>query len=232
MNDSRLTQGDTYNGFSVPGTRRADAPTPSSMRQPRRAWNGHIALILSLALVGGTALGLSYRTLSRETHSPVAASQAAVAARSAELPATPARSTSEAPLAPPAPVETSSREPARPQIFIPPARKEGAITGPPAVQHSTGPAFNCGGALRRSERMICNDPVLSELDRRLNRSFTRAVRAGAPRAELRAIQDDWVFRRETVARHSAAALADYYRARIRQLDALAENPALLNQLKG
>jgi uncharacterized protein YecT (DUF1311 family) len=70
--------------------------------------------------------------------------------------------------------------------------------------------------------MVCNDPELAQLDRQLNRAFTAAVRAGVPRASLRSRQDAWVFRREAIGRRSRAALADYYRQRIGQLNAMAE----------
>ncbi|WP_133254990.1 lysozyme inhibitor LprI family protein [Phenylobacterium hankyongense] len=90
---------------------------------------------------------------------------------------------------------------------------------------SVKPAFHCDWALRPSERMVCNDAQLAQYDRQLNRAFTQAVRSGVPRAQLRAAQDRWVLRREQAARRSREAVADLYRRRIAELNALADNPS-------
>jgi uncharacterized protein len=83
------------------------------------------------------------------------------------------------------------------------------------------PAFHCDWSLRPSERMVCGDVELSELDRRLNVAFNRAVAAGVPRAPLRAEQDDWVWQRERAAEDSREAVADLYRGRIDVLNGMA-----------
>jgi uncharacterized protein len=70
--------------------------------------------------------------------------------------------------------------------------------------------------------MVCGDAELSELDRRLNRAFSRAVAAGVPRAPLRAEQDAWVWRRERAAGQSRQAVEDLYRERIELLSEMAE----------
>ncbi|MFL5295057.1 MAG: hypothetical protein ACJ798_01615 [Phenylobacterium sp.] len=83
------------------------------------------------------------------------------------------------------------------------------------------PAFHCDWRLRPSERMVCRNPQLATLDRRLNHAFSVAVQAGVPRASLRREQDRWENVRERAARRSPAAVAAAYRQRIAQLDALA-----------
>lgn len=82
------------------------------------------------------------------------------------------------------------------------------------------PAFHCDWRLRRSERMICQDPGLAGLDRELNHAYAMALRAGASRTVLRRTQDNWVMNREGRASRSRQALAQYYRRRIAELSAL------------
>ncbi|ACG76567.1 hypothetical protein PHZ_c0153 [Phenylobacterium zucineum HLK1] len=84
------------------------------------------------------------------------------------------------------------------------------------------PSFDCRYAGTRSERMVCGDPRLAGLDRRLDRAFERAVAAGIPYRELRAEQDDWLAIREDAARHSPDAVESVYRQRIAELDDLAD----------
>lgn len=117
----------------------------------------------------------------------------------------------EAPAPAPAPAAPEVREipPAPPRIAAAPPR--------PVVQ----PSFNCRYASSRSERMVCGDPELARLDRRLDRAFERAVASGIPYRELRAEQDDWLSIREDAARRSPDAVGSIYRQRIAELEDLA-----------
>jgi len=82
-----------------------------------------------------------------------------------------------------------------------------------------GPSFNCRGARSTSERMVCSDPELAALDRRLNAAYEDAIAAGASRRELRAEQDRWLSTREAAA-PDPDAVAQVYRRRIRELNAM------------
>jgi uncharacterized protein YecT (DUF1311 family) len=82
-----------------------------------------------------------------------------------------------------------------------------------------GPSFSCRSARTQAERMICADPDLAALDRRLNAAFEDAIAAGANRRELRAEQDKWLSRREAAA-PDPDAVADVYRRRIGELNSM------------
>lgn len=125
-----------------------------------------------------------------------------VAARAPELPrAAPVVREPE-----PAPREFATREPA-PAISAPAVR----------------PSFNCRYARSQSERMVCDDPQLAALDRRLNRAFQQAVASGMPYRDLRAEQDDWLRIREDAARRAGPeAVESVYRQRIRELTEMSE----------
>jgi uncharacterized protein YecT (DUF1311 family) len=85
-----------------------------------------------------------------------------------------------------------------------------------------GPSFDCRYARSRAEDMVCADPGLARADRVLERSYARAVAFGVPRRMLRDEQDDWLAIRESAARYSRSAVADVYRQRIRELNAMAD----------
>lgn len=114
-------------------------------------------------------------------------------------------------------VPAAARAPEPIRVAPPPAPRV-AATAPPPVR----PSFNCRYARSRSEQMVCSDPELAMLDRRLNRAFERAIDAGVPFRALRAEQDDWLAIREDAARRSPEAVASIYRQRIGELSALAE----------
>jgi uncharacterized protein YecT (DUF1311 family) len=85
-----------------------------------------------------------------------------------------------------------------------------------------GPSFDCRYARSRAEDMVCADAGLAQADRVLERSYERAVAFGVPRRMLRDEQDDWLAIRENAARYSRSAVADVYRQRIRELNAMAD----------
>jgi len=85
-----------------------------------------------------------------------------------------------------------------------------------------GPSFDCRHARSRAEDMVCADAGLAQADRALERSYARAVAFGVPRRMLRDEQDDWLAIRESAARYSRRAVADVYRQRIEELNAMAD----------
>jgi hypothetical protein len=85
---------------------------------------------------------------------------------------------------------------------------------PPVV---AGPSFDCAARLTRGQAVVCADPGLAALDRRMARAFGDALAAGAPPDDLRARQAEWRAAREEAAGHSPDAVAQVYEARIREL---------------
>ncbi|MEO1317268.1 MAG: MliC family protein [Pseudomonadota bacterium] len=74
-----------------------------------------------------------------------------------------------------------------------------ASAGPGEAADETAPAFDCGRAFGDVEEMICGDPALAALDRRITRRFANAVRslrqgedAKAAVKALRAEQRGWI----------------------------------------
>lgn len=121
------------------------------------------------------------------------------------------------PTAPPRPAPVVEPAAPVPREIAPAPPRIVAAPPAPAVQ----PSFNCRYAGTPAERMICADPELASLDRRLDRAFERAVASGIPYRELRAEQDDWLSIREDAARRSPAAVESVYRQRIAELNDLA-----------
>lgn len=87
---------------------------------------------------------------------------------------------------------------------------------------ASGPSFDCGGRLTRGQAMVCSDPELAVMDRRMARAYGEAIAAGAPLEELRADQADWRAIREDAAAHSPDAVAQIYEQRTRELEDLAD----------
>jgi uncharacterized protein len=72
--------------------------------------------------------------------------------------------------------------------------------------------------------MVCEDPVLSSADWRLQQAYDRAMRSGAmPARDLRDEQQDWLAIREDAARRSPFAVRRLYEQRIDELNALVED---------
>ena len=78
------------------------------------------------------------------------------------------------------------------------------VMAPVAVAAQDGPAFDCAKAESSAEKLICTDPELAALDRRLARHFEQAVAvaqgldAGTDKAvaNLRAYQRGWISGRD------------------------------------
>jgi uncharacterized protein YecT (DUF1311 family) len=218
--------GTTYNGFSGPGVSRpnykVDVPRPppriyqshefrSTRTRPRRS---HGWMVAGIAAALGVGLALGYFV---EPGFQRGAGVPRPAATAPDGDMTAAAPTIE--VAPPAPTAAPLSEPVAATPKPATHGRLAASTGP------VRPAFHCDWARRPSERMVCGDAQLAQYDRQLNRAFTQAVRAGVPRAPLRAAQDRWVMRREQAARRSRDAVADLYRQRIAELTALAHGPS-------
>jgi len=97
------------------------------------------------------------------------------------------------------------------------------VAPPPTLeQQAEPPASRCARAGSLGAQVVCEDPALTRADRRMTEAYRRALRAGAPAADLREEQEDWLAIREDAARHSPDAVANIYRQRIDELEALAE----------
>ncbi len=97
-------------------------------------------------------------------------------------------------------------------------------SGDPAQAVAAPPSFDCDAPVGRAEIMVCSDARLAALDRHLDRSYRRALSAGAPRDLLASQQADWRMVREDGAAISANALAQAYEQRIRELDDMVDHP--------
>lgn len=233
----------TYNGFSGPAGAPPPSAAPVAPPVPTRRNGLSRGVILggvATALGAGLVFGLVSRpaldgdNVSRparmEPGSPratmpveVAAAPAAPTATSERLEVLPS-GTRGADAAPPPPAAQVRREPrvsegiqrSRPAT----APDEPMVARLPAAP--AGPSFNCRSARSQAETMICGDPGLARLDRRLDQAFRGAVAAGVPYRQLRDEQDDWLGIREFAAQRSPADVASIYRQRIAELNAMAE----------
>ena len=156
---------------------------------------------------------------------------APASSQSARPPAPPVRSAEPA-ARPPAPVRRAAPAPApRPEpsgeidreAYAAARRAEAGPTAAEVAaarpQAGRGPSFNCRYARSASERLVCDDPRLAALDRRLNAAYEDAIAAGVSRRRLRAEQDNWLLTREHAA-PDPDAVEDAYRRRIEELRSL------------
>jgi len=121
-----------------------------------------------------------------------------------------------------APMPTLAPKPAavadapRDVAVAPPARD--AVSAAPAAPAG----FDCRDAGSQARAMVCGDPRLAALDRRMKRAYAAALDAGLPEDALREDQDDWLNIREDAARYSRAAVVNVYRQRIAELERAAD----------
>lgn len=98
---------------------------------------------------------------------------------------------------------------------------------PPRMAQAPTPnraGFDCSGARTPAEAMVCGDPEIASADREMARAYRRALQSGAaPPEAVRQEQRDFLAIREDAARHSRRALAQIYRQRIDDLNALADS---------
>jgi uncharacterized protein YecT (DUF1311 family) len=90
-----------------------------------------------------------------------------------------------------------------------------------AVAPAPRASFDCRDAPTRARAMVCRDAGLAAMDRRMKQAYAAAVASGASRDDLEADQEDWLNVREDAATYSRRAVADIYRQRIDELDAIA-----------
>lgn len=72
------------------------------------------------------------------------------------------------------PTDPNPAQPSRAETNAVETEEEDAAPPPSDVPQPT-PSFDCDGALNRVEAMICGDPQLAQLDRRLARDYDRAL---------------------------------------------------------
>jgi len=135
-----------------------------------------------------------------------------MAPRSAPPVAAPQPAPREAPtlaIAPPTPRELA---------VAPIPRDAAAIALAPPPERAS---FDCRDAPTRAREMVCRDARLAAMDRRMKQAYAAAMASGAPRDDLAADQEDWLEVREEAATYSRRAVADIYRQRIDELDAMA-----------
>ncbi|MBU1376732.1 MAG: DUF1311 domain-containing protein [Alphaproteobacteria bacterium] len=114
----------------------------------------------------------------------------------------------------PAPAPMAASPPEAAEAPIP--RDAVALVPPPARA-----SFDCRDAPTRAREMVCRDAGLAAMDRRMKQAYAIAMASGAPREDLEADQADWLDVREDAANLSRRAVADIYRQRIDELDAMA-----------
>lgn len=110
-------------------------------------------------------------------------------------------------LAPPPPQEVAQ---------APVARDADAVAPAPL---RTG--YDCRDAPTRAREMVCRDGRLAAMDRQMKQAYGAALASGVRRDALAADQEDWLEVREEAASYSRRAVADLYRQRIDELEAIA-----------
>jgi hypothetical protein len=177
---------------------------------------------------GARLLDLKRLTVAAATQAPAAPLQQArtPTAPSATPPPVPAEAVAP-PRAEPEPIQVARAEPRpapprrEPERTPQPVRERTTTAPPPprmieARAPSTRPSFNCRYARTPSERMVCSDPQLAEVDRELSRAFNRAMSGSPDPRALRREQDRWLAEREAAA-PNPADVYEVYRERIDEL---------------
>ena len=100
----------------------------------------------------------------------------------------------------------------------PQAQNGAAITPVSLPARQPTASFTCDGALSQAEAMVCGDPGLAAADRRMQRSWRRALESGADPDDLRHDQRDWLRARDEAAADGPQAVAALYNQRIQDLD--------------
>ncbi|HEV2746320.1 MAG TPA: hypothetical protein VGW34_03355 [Allosphingosinicella sp.] len=117
-------------------------------------------------------------------------------------------------LPPPAPKRAKPAVPDPPPVRRAEPRPE---SRPAASRSSTKPSFNCRHAGTRSERMVCGNGRLAELDRTMSSQFYSALSRADPRTRraLRSSRDRFLAYRERC--RSEACVADAYEGRMMEI---------------
>ena len=93
--------------------------------------------------------------------------------------------------------------------------------GPAPRAAPARPVRGCSSTGSRADYAVCADPELAAVDLEMRHAYQRALDSGAPQKSLRASQEDWLIVSEVAADRSTADLANAYRRRIVELNALA-----------
>lgn len=204
----------TYHGFSA-------VPAGGAARSVRSRRSSQAGLAIGAAALAGLLAWFVAGDDDVVLHRPSAAQPTAASATATKVPAE--SGVAAIPAAPqilPVEAPAPAAKPRAAHRSGAPRASTHAVRPQPIARVAMRPEFHCDWRLRRSERMICGDARLSQLDRELNHAYGQAVLSGVSRARLRRAQDAWVMRREAHAR-SPQTLAAYYRQRIAALDTLA-----------
>ncbi len=123
------------------------------------------------------------------------------------------------------PPEPAPREPPRLDLAPPPPRE---VAQAPVARDADAVApaplrtgYDCRDAPTRAREMVCRDGRLAAMDRQMKQAYAAALASGVRRDALAADQDDWLEVREEAASYSRRAVADLYRQRIDELEAIA-----------
>jgi hypothetical protein len=130
----------------------------------------------------------------------------------------------------PATAPVALAPPLRPRIAPPPVRhrlaaevrSQRAVQAPIAVVAARRSPAACRAPHVAADRLVCSEPALATLDRRMRAAYARAIAAGADRLEIDRSQARWHGARDRAT--GAGQLAQLYARRIADLEAAARNP--------
>jgi len=201
-----------------------DARSETS-RSPSRDKAFAVILMVAVALAAGVGIGFWLSPTLRPAEAILPAEPPAPAVGSLTRPAE----------TPPLPAVVATAPPAAVEAVAAPAkakaapRKADRARAPKVLaRNDTTVAPRALGGCRpdgsRAEVTICADPSIAAVDKDMQSAFQRALRSGAPAKALRAEQRAWLVVREQAARRSPSDLASAYRARVNELNAIADDP--------
>ena len=105
----------------------------------------------------------------------------------------------------------------------PPAASSGqsaSSTGSSGASQAAGPLLDCAKAANKAQQLVCDDPQLTDLDRRLQTSYQQALdRPGADKAALTAAQNSWATQRDACTQYAdmRTCVQEAYQTRLVQL---------------
>ncbi|GAB3010742.1 MliC family protein [Mycobacterium bourgelatii] len=91
-------------------------------------------------------------------------------------------------------------------------------TPPPAA--TSGPTLDCAKPANSAQQLVCDDPVLRDLDNRIAGGYQRALdRTGADKSALTAAQDKWAAQRDACAKNAdvRTCVREAYQTRLVEL---------------
>jgi uncharacterized protein YecT (DUF1311 family) len=189
--------------------------------EPRRG-GGFTAMLVGGAVVAAAGVALGFAALSKLNAPPAPPpddAQVSIVVDKSKPPPVPK---SGAPMEVLGPGMAEAAMP--PPVVAEEPLPEGAAS-PESALPPSGPHFDCGRAVSRAQTMVCADPQLAALDRRMARAYAEAGAAGMPASQLRSDQAEWRMAREDAAAHSPDAVVEVYELRIRELEDFADGAA-------